>query len=406
MKSFTKILLLVMCLVTFSNAEAAKEKPEFVWSRDVFIMTISDDYAKAEKKREYSLLGTSANRAEYEKQIADAISEKLRAQADKLPFKVKTVMSEGDTSELNAEVSDSSLEKPIAIYPIVVTDYQIPQTYTVNGQNYYKYILISALDIAFCSEDDNGALTILGTIPLHFYKELPESGSSLAAMTEKSQEDLARIYTNFTAQMIEKELDFTKYKKMIEKLADKSLAAETYRVEDVIYTSKTYQQILGGNKLMQRICGNIFTSEYAAHTGNVVYPMILPGDTSNWIVDAQKGLYSAKINSTHSGAKTITMPEKVDHQITLDVRGVGNQEVKTKQVSEINYFELYKVIMRSSISGGKSLETDNYMTVDRLREEVEGKVNRITKSEEEILGTLMIGATVKSAALQAGKKVK
>ncbi len=416
MNLFKKIFLLLMCLTIFSSAEAAKEKPVFVWSHDTYVMSIADDYKNAEKKRSYSLMraGSKEDQAKRAQQIAEALAAKFKAQASVLPFTLETSMSEDDTADRNSEISDATFgdQSRIQIIPIVIADIQIPQKYTIKGKDYYKYTLISAVDIAFCSEDNNGALTILANIPLHFRTTLPDSkeSSSLESMTQRSDEDLARVFTNFTAQRIEEELDFTKYKKLIEGVIDKSLAAETYRVENVTYTSKKCMELLGRNKrgeevkLMQRICGNIFTSDYAAHTGKVVYPMILPGDTSSWTQDATKKLYAAKITSSHSGEKTITMPEKVDHQITLDVPGVGTQELQTKQVSNINGFKLYKLRLLSTISGKSPIEVEQHIQHEYTKNP--DLLSKIEPSEEEIFGALLIGASVKAAAAQAGKKVK
>ena len=155
---------------------------------------------------------------------------------------------------------------------------------------------------------------------------------------------------------------------------------------------------------MQRICGNIFTSDYAAHTGVIVYPMILGDDKTSWVLDAQTGMYSTSINSPSSGEKKLVMPEKIDHKITLDVVGVGSQEIKTKQTSDINYFDLYKLRLLSTITGGKSIEVSNEMVVEKLRDNTNR--NRIIKEDPEIFGSLMIGATIQAAAEQAGKKLK
>ena len=390
----------------FQTADAAKEKPEVVWANDAYSMSISDADANADKKRSYSLLSTGSKEEQEKnrKQISDAISAKLQAQGANLPFKVKTGTDAGNTREqINEQFAGLEQGDIIQLVPLIVTDFAIDQAYTVNGKQYHKYIIISALDIAFCTDKD-GVYTILGNIPLHFYTEVPSGAASLEQMSEKSREDLARIYANFTAQQIEKELDFTKYKKMIEGLQDKAYRVETYRVEDVTYTSKRCAQNLGGNKLMQRICGNIFTSDYAAHTGVIVYPMILGDDKTSWVLDAQTGMYSTSINSPSSGEKKLVMPEKIDHKITLDVVGVGSQEIKTKQTSDINYFDLYKLRLLSTITGGKSIEVSNEMVVEKLRDNTNR--NRIIKEDPEIFGSLMIGATIQAAAEQAGKKLK
>ena len=394
--------LLLMSI--FSVAEA-KELPEIVWSRDIYTMTIADDYHHAERRRGYQLLnaGTAAEQKVNREIIAKAIADKLTEQKDKLPFKLKMTLDVGDLSERNFELSDSAMSEPIALVPIVVTDYSIDKTYVINNQVYHKYIIVSAIDIAFCGEDDeSGALTILSNIPLHFYESIPLS-NAISDMTEKSQVELARIYANFTADMIKKHLDFAKASKVVKGLADKEYRVETYRVENVSYSSEKARGVLGMNKLMQRIAGNVFTSDFAAHTGKIVYPMILEGDTSSWTTDATQGFYVAKMNTSHSGEKSIRMPTKVDHKIYLDVTGAGSKEIETKYTSDINGFKAYRLWMKSNVSG-KVIEVTNDVTEEFLK--TNSSANKIIKDEQEIFGGLMIGAAVKSAAAQAGKKVK
>ena len=374
-------------------------------ARDIYSMTISDSYVNAEKRRGYQLLntGTAEEQQRNRAKIIEAIADKLKEQEAKLPFKLKTTLDSDNLSELNVEFNDATVGgNPIALVPMIVIDYAIEQQYNINGKPHYKYIIISALDIAFCSEDEDGAFTILSNIPLHFYETIPLS-NSINDMTEHDKVELAGIYADFTAKMIRKNLDFTKAKKAVNGLFNKQLMGETYRVENVTYSSKKAAEILGMNKLMQRICGNIFTSDYAAHTGNVVYPMILEGDNSTWVVDATQGFYVAKMATSHSGEKSVRMPQNVDHKIYLDVSGAGSKEIETKHVSNINGFKAYRLWMKSKI-GAKEIEVTNDITEEFLRDN--SSPNKIIKGETEIYGGLMIGASVKSAAAQAGKKVK
>lgn len=389
----------------FNVAEAAKTLPEIIWSRDVYTVSIAGDDQAAQRRRGYQLLntGTAEEQRQNRDKIAEAIAAKLKEQEAKLPFKIRTTFEGDNLSELNAELSDATAgDVPIALVPIVMIDYAIEQTYVINGVPHYKYIIISAIDVAFCSEDEDGALTILGNIPLHFYETIPLS-NSLDQMTQKDRSELARLYANFTADMIKKNLDFTKYKKVIKNLEDKKLVGETYRVENVSYTSDKARELLGKNRLMQRIAGNIFTSDFAAYTGNVVYPMILEGDNSNWTIDATHGFYVAKMSTSHSGEKTVRMPTEVDHKIYLNVSGAGSKEVETEQVSNINGFKAYRLWMESTVDG-KKIEVTNDIVEEYLKDT--STPNKIIKDEREIFGGLMIGAAVKSAAAQAGKKVK
>ena len=399
-----KLLLIGSLLATSAVTVAeAKELPKISWAHDIYMPTISDDYEKAAQRRSYQLLntGTPEEQRINREKIIQAIADKLKEQEASLPFKLVTTLDTGDLSEHNFELSDASFDKTVALVPIIVTDFAIEQEYILNGQHRYKYLIISAIDIAFCNEDEDGALTILANLPLHFYEMIPVS-NSIEQMNYRERIELANLYANFTVNMIKKHLDFTKAKKLLRGLETKQFG-ETYRVEDVTYTSKKANELLGMNKLMQRIAGNIFTSDYAAHTGNVVYPMILQGDNSNWIMDATKGMYVARMNTSHSGEQKVQMPSKVDHKIYLDVSGAGSKEVETKHTSNINGFKAYRLWMKSTLDG-KSIEVTNDITEEYLKDP--SSSSKIIKGEREIFGGLMIGAAVKSAAAQAGKKVK
>ena len=404
-------ILLAIILIGFGAAPAAAEKnlPEVVWSHDIYTMTIADDYLYADKRRGYQLLnaGTPDEQQYNREKISNAIAAKLKAQEKNLPFKLRTTFDENNLSERNFELNDQTVGGNVfALVPIVVIDYAIETEYVIAGKTYHKYLIVSAVDIAFCSEDSDGALTILSNIPLHFYESIPLS-NSLEAMTERDRSELARLYANFTAQMISKHLDFTKARKALRGLETKQFG-ETYRVESVNYTSNKARELLGTNrrgepvKLMQRVAGNIFTGDFAAHTGNVVYPMILDGDTSSWTTDAARDFYVAKMETTRSGEKIIRMRTKVDHKIFLDVTGAGSAEIETKYRSNINGFKMYRLWMRSKI-GGKSIEVTNDIMEEFLKDP--SAANKIIKDETEIFAGLMIGAAVKSAAAQAGKKV-
>lgn len=404
-----KFFLGIVISVSLCAAAEAKPLPEVVWSNDIYTMTIADDYQYAEKRRGYQLLNAgSPDEQRYNREkISRAIAAKLKEQEKNLPFKLKMTFDENNLSERNFELNDQTVGgNVIALVPIVVIDYAIETSYLINNQRYYKYLIVSALDIAFCSEDSDGALTILSNIPLHFYESIPLS-NSIDAMTERDRSELARLYANFTANMIKKNLDFTKARKALRGLETKQFG-ETYRVESVTYTSKIANELLGMNKrgqpvkLMQRITGNIFTSDYAAHTGKVVYPMILEGDNSSWTTDAAQDFYVAKMNTSHSGEKIIRMPKKVDHKIYLDVSGAGSKEIATKYVSNVNGFKVYRLWMKSKIDR-KSIEITNDITEEFLKDY--SSANKIIKEDAEIFAGLMIGAAVKSAAAQAGKKV-
>lgn len=213
-KFFAKVTLFAVLLSTIICTVAeAKELPEVSWAHDIYTMTISDDYLGAEKKRSYQLLntGTSEQQNHNREKITQAIADKLKEQENVLPFKLVTTLDTGDLSKRNFDLNDSSFKSRFALVPMVVIDFAIEQEYVLNNQHRYKYIIVSALDIAFCNEDEDGALTILSNIPLHFYEEIPLS-KSIDQMNKRERAELADIYTDFTVSMIKKHLDFTKAK--------------------------------------------------------------------------------------------------------------------------------------------------------------------------------------------------
>ena len=412
--SVKKFFLGLLISISFLSVAEAKNLPTVSWSHNVYTMSISDDQRNAQKRRGYQLLnaGTSEDQQQNRDKIAQAIADKLKEQKAKLPFVWKDSFDPANLSERNFEQNDETLgDKPLALVPMIITDYSIEKTYVINNQTYHKYIIVSAIDIAFCTEDENGALTILTNIPLHFYTSIP-TNSSINAMTQKSTAELARIYADFTAKMIREHLDFTKYNRILKKLEDRKFSTETgssdtYRVESVSYSSDRARSVLGMNTLMQRIAGNIFTSDFSAYTGNIVYPMA--GDGSNWTVDATREFYITKMMTSYSGdEKEVRMPAKVDHAIILDVSGAASMDIETKNKSDINGFKMYRIWMTSTIKGATKLKQPIEITNDTVEEYLKGNsaANKIIKDEQEIFGELMIGAAVNSAAAQAGKKVK
>ena len=405
MKTFTgfvrSFLLTGLMIVSLMGISEAKQLPEVDWANEIYTMNIPDSAKNAAQRRSYQLLnaGTPEANKENKQKIIDAINEKIKAQESQLPFKLKTVQNV--EVDKNADLTLEAGEVPMAIIPIVVADFAIPIKYTIQGTNYFEYQIVSAIDIAFCSEDNDGALTILGTIPLHFYKEYPGT-QDLSEMKFLDQAAQARIYADFTAEMISKHLDFTKYKKMISGLVDKKFAPETYRVDRVDYSSEKAKKMFTA-MLNRRITANIFTSEFAAATGNVVYPSLLSGD---WAENPSNGLYALQMTSSHAGEKTVQMAKTVDHSIVLDVTGMGDKEVETKQTSEINGFKAYKVWLECNIANYNPAKTEvtNDIVEEYLKDTSSGSA--IVKDPVEIYSALIVGAAVKSAEQYGGKKSK
>ncbi len=390
LKSFAKKLL-IAGLMAFSLMQAAEAKtlPQVDWANEIYTMNIPDSAKNAAVRRSYQLLnaGTPQANRENKNKIIEAINDKLREQQNQLPFKLRT--AQNAEVDLNAELTEAAGEAKISIIPIIAADFAIPIKYNIKGTNYYKYQIVSAIDIAFCSEDADGSLTILGTIPLQFYMEHPIN-KNLNEMSFLTQAEQASKYAAFTAEMIRKHLDFSKSKKMIAGLLDKSLVAETYRVDDVAYSSERAKNMFTA-MLNRRVTAMVFTSDFAATTGNVVYPSPLSGD---WAENPSNGLYALQMTSSHAGEKTVQMAKNVDHPIVLDVTGMGDKEVQTKQTSEVNGFKVYKVWLETTLDGVKR-EVTNEITEEFLKDPSSG--SDIIKDPVEIYSALIIGAAVKSA---------
>lgn len=372
------LMALALCAAWMFSAEA-KELPTVVWTRDVYGV---DDTDKNIQK-EWHLL-TDEGKA----RIAEAITRKLEEQQKqgKLPFKLAEASAE---QERNAEIM---AESPISIVPIVVTDAAFHWEYKVKEQDLHKYVLASALDIAFCSVDEGGALQMLANIPLHFYTVLPESGA-LHDMRKLAPEEQQELYTRFTVRMIEQGLDFAKEKRLLRHIEDKAEGIEdTYQVTDVVISSPKAQEVFAGYNgaraaYVKKVVGDMFSSAYARRTGHVVFPSRASG---TWNDDAVKGTYSLRLSSMHSGEKVMVLPPP-DHPITLDVTGVGKQEIETKKKSYVNGFMGYKVwLAKSFVEGKEEKEATNWTQQEFIRLQ-SGAINI---EDHDVFRMLLIGAAV------------
>lgn len=380
MRNWAWKILAVLALCAWMLPVEAKEIPTVVWTRDVY--GIEDEKIP----KEWHLLTDDGK-----KQIVDAITRKLEEQErqGKLPFKLAE-----PTGEKNATIVDTQ----ISIVPIVVSDAAFHWRYTIKnaqGQDVdlHKYVMVSALDLAFCSVDEDGSLQLLGNIPLHYYTVLPESGN-LHDMRMLSREEQADSYTRFTVRMIDKGLDFDKEKKLLRNIADKAEGIEdTFQVTDVEISSAKAQAVFDGYNgaraaYVKKVIGDVFSSAYARRTGHVVFPSRVSG---TWNDDAVKGTYSLRLNSMHSGEKEMIMP-KPDHSIILDVTGIGKKEIETKKKSNINGFMGYKVwLAKSFVEGKEEKEVTNWTEEEFIR--LDG--GAINIEDHDVFRMLLIGAAVK-----------
>ena len=87
--------------------------------------------------------------------------------------------------------------------------------------------------------------------------------------------------------------------------------------------------------------------------------------------------------------------------------GACSMDIATRNIRHI--LEKYNVELpvvegETTLYDGKTIEVTNDITEEYLKDS--SSSSKIIKGEREIFGGLMIGAAVKSAAAQAGKKVK
>ena len=384
------------------NVEAAN-KPEVIWTPDIYTMNIAGDSDSVKARRNYSLLSSDLISKQIKEKnrraIIEAIDNKLHSQISQLPFQLKTV---NNSLNVEDENKDESFQNKVSIVPLIVMDAAMPASYTALQNKYYKYLFVASIDIALCSDED-GALNIIGIIPMHFYR-------SVSADHEFTVEELSNQYTKMVVETINKDLDFTKYEKSFQAMFDKdgNLSPKYYqavnlnacRVEDVTYSQSvenifTDKRTGRKNNLMKRVFANIFSSEYANKTGNIVYPSKFKDDNSTWQSSAVKGMYSCQLSSTHSGQKEIRMPEDVPNKITLNARGIASQEVQTKETSEINGFKIYKVWFQRIVNGVMQSEASPHVVEKYLKHT--GGGNEINKEPEEIYGGLFLEAALKIA---------
>ena len=385
------LAITMLAILWLSPPAGAAAPPEVVWTRDVYGVDKDDEATIIEhKKGNWNLLIDNAKGRDM---IADAIFEVLKSQESqgKLPFRLKDVSHEKNADRGN-------VDSPIAIVPIVVSAADFHTEYELKDSSLHEYILVSALDIAFCSVDSDGlTLRLLGSIPLHFYTEIPESQKveDMKLLSRAQEQD---FYNRYTVEMIKRHLDFSRVKKLMKHIEDKTEASETtYQVTDVAISSKKATELFQGvdglrAKYLKKMIADVYTSAYAQRTGNVIYPSLSSG---KWTWDAVKRTYALQLNTGHSGDNKTLVMQKPDNEIKLDVTGVANQEIETKKKSDVNGFMLYKVWLKKSPAEGKeTLEASPSTTKEFIRSDENG----INQEDQDIYRMLLIDAAYQLGA--------
>ena len=232
MQSFLKILLLhffiyccVLGIIAQADAATAK-KPTLSWSADVLAM---DDYNP--------LLNAPGVR----ERIRQAITKKLHTldAEGKLPF----ILKEQDM-DFNS-IHNIDADDPIGLIPLSTLDVSFDTSYNVNGQEYYRSIVFSGLNIAICSADpEQNSWRILGTIPLNGYDAI---GADMYHLSNRpiTLQEKANKFADITVRLINEYLDFNQDKKMMRDIETKALLPDTYQVTDVTLSSPVAQKIFG-----------------------------------------------------------------------------------------------------------------------------------------------------------------
>lgn len=326
------ILLCIVCLFMVVIPVLAREAPQPVvnWSADVFAIN-----------------GGGGNRflsyPGVREALCQAISDKLHVlqQAGKLPFQLQEV-STGYGIQYGQDA-------PIGLIPMVMLDTSFDTSYTLPNGSFYKSLVVSGLDLAFCSADEEThSWRILATIPLRSYDIIGQDIRN-PLRQPASDEMKAAMYTRITVNMIQNHLDFTRQKDLLSDLETKTLLPETYQVTDVTVSSPRAQTLFKDRQEEIRdVIGGFFTSQYQQSKKRIIYPSMTAGA---WKEDVNRNLYSLQMDSP-SGAITVTM-EKAKYPIQLDVMGIASGEIQTKDPSAVTYTMGYKAWLKKSPVEGK-----------------------------------------------------
>lgn len=319
------IFSMLLGLVLFSVSVQAAGLPVVNWSPNVFSI---DGEVSGEH-----LLDDAARQ-----EIVQAISMKLQKlqQEGRLPFQLKEV-----STEINASFNEDS---PIGLIPIVVADMSFDSAYRIGEQSYYKSMIISGLDLAFCAGDEEShSWRILGMIPLRYYDTAGSDPRHLLT-GELTPEQKSQLYARITRAGIEKGLDFRKAKSLLRNLETRSVSPDTYQVTEVEITSRKASELYGDRiPQIKNLLGGFFTSSYEEKTQHVVYPA-RTGDA--WKNDVSQNLFSMQLNSP-AGSLEVSM-EAPKHSIQLELTGIAQGDVQMKQVSDVQKNVAYKVWLKKT----------------------------------------------------------
>lgn len=324
-------LLQLFCMISVQ----AKEKPVVGWTHTVFSINDNNPEHLLQKTDDTSESYQIASDA-----ISNAISSKLEnlQQEGKLPFQLQK-----NNMDMNASFTAAT---PIALVPIVVVDMAFDSDYRINDVRYYKSVVYSGVDLAFCcADEETGSWRILGMLPLRYYGVI---GADASRTEPISREEKLQCFVRVTQDAIGQIKELKQDRSLWAELDNRSVTPETYQVTAVDISSAKAKELFGEeNDSLKALIAGSFTSSYQQRTNHVLYPSRLTG---GWVNDISRNLYSLQMQSP-AGNLQVTMP-KAAHEIRLDVTGIGKQELKLKDESAVQRDVAYKVWLAKSFTEG------------------------------------------------------
>ena len=281
--------------ITLTVAAFAEEKPEVVWPHSS---------VNAVSNREATLADATVLQA-----VSSAVNDKLHAleTAGKLPFSLKE-SDDGFTEDITENAA-------VALIPLIMDDHCYKSEYIINGQPYYKAVVMTQIDVAFCYYPGSGnSLRVLHTIPLIGYSVIGTNGEFTAPI---SKAVLQEQFVNNASQLIQDNLEF-KNKRFLDDIELKMVTPDTYQVTDVTISSAAAQRFYGPRiPVVKALIASAFTRQYAAsHDDVTVLPSIVSG---TWQEDAAKKTYQLSLGDT---GKYIVM-ERANNEIVLDLQKIA-----------------------------------------------------------------------------------
>lgn len=351
-KKIMRSLLLVGAALTMTMSQAgAKEKLQISWFPEVYTMQAGQD----------NLLNDHARQ-----QIKEAISARLKTLAEKgkLPFMVK----QGASGSLNNLQESFSEEVPLSLLPIVVVDESFDTHISVGGNNAWRHVIASGINLAICSAgtaDDEG-MKMLAVVPLNGYTVIgdPNENDGKIMPNEMTADAKSKVYAALTADMI-KNMDFGTVEKALRNWQKDRVSPVTTQVVDVKISSKKAQTIFHGRGVQLRnLIANTYSAEYQKVSGKLVMPPLI---SASFQQQAQKNMYAFEMHCP--SGKVLMSMGKPENEIILDFSGAAEAEVDGKKTSNIRKDILYKAWLKKTTNGGNEVVLDDYMVEPQFKKE-------------------------------------